>query len=100
MKIGRVSDDTFALFARLWRERGSAYVPQLALILLLVVVIAALPGLGTVGPLALSGLGVGIGVAVTAPERRYLATLGLTPLEARAILARADRTATLEETEA
>lgn len=82
------------------RQAKLVTIVAVVLVVLLVVVIAALPGLGTVGPLALSGLGVGIGVAVTAPERRYLATLGLTPLEARAILARADRTATLEETEA
>lgn len=41
MKIGRVTDDTFALFARVWRERVSAYLPQMAMILALVVVIAA-----------------------------------------------------------
>lgn len=41
MKIGRVTDDTFALFARVWRERGRQYTPQLLAILGLVVVIAA-----------------------------------------------------------
>ncbi|MGO4675844.1 ABC transporter ATP-binding protein [Bosea sp. 2YAB26] len=41
MKIGRVTDDTFALFARVWRERVNAYLPQMAMILALVVVIAA-----------------------------------------------------------
>ena len=41
MKIGRVTDDTFALFARVWRERIRHYRPQLAMILGLVVVIAA-----------------------------------------------------------
>jgi len=41
MKIGRVTDDTFALFARVWRERGRQYTPQLIAILGLVVVIAA-----------------------------------------------------------
>ena len=41
MKIGRVTDDTFALFARVWREQGRRYQPQMAMILGLVVVIAA-----------------------------------------------------------
>ncbi|RYE74123.1 MAG: hypothetical protein EOP19_28280, partial [Hyphomicrobiales bacterium] len=41
MKIGRVTDDTFALFARVWRERGRHYMPQLLAILGLVVLIAA-----------------------------------------------------------
>jgi subfamily B ATP-binding cassette protein MsbA len=41
MKIGRVTDDTFALFARVWREQGRTYIPQMAMILGLVVVIAA-----------------------------------------------------------
>lgn len=41
MKIGRVTDDTLALFARVWRERGRHYLPQLIGILALVVVIAA-----------------------------------------------------------
>jgi subfamily B ATP-binding cassette protein MsbA len=41
MRIGRVTDDTLALFARVWRERGRQYLPQLAAILALVVVIAA-----------------------------------------------------------
>jgi ATP-binding cassette, subfamily B, bacterial MsbA len=41
MKIGRVTDDTLALFARVWRERGRHYTPQLLGILALVVVIAA-----------------------------------------------------------
>ncbi len=53
-----------------------------------------LPGFGAIGPITLSGVGVAIGVAVTAPERRYLATLGLTAPEARTILERADRTGT------
>ncbi|HMS37535.1 MAG TPA: hypothetical protein PKA93_10260 [Arachnia sp.] len=59
-----------------------------------------LPGFGAIGPITLSGVGVAIGVAVTAPERRYLATLGLTAPEARTILERADRTGTPEEREA
>ena len=41
MKIGRVTDDTLALFARVWREQISRYLPQMAMILALVVVIAA-----------------------------------------------------------
>lgn len=41
MKLGRVTDDTLALFARVWRERISAYLPQMAMILGLVIVIAA-----------------------------------------------------------
>ena len=41
MKIGRVTDDTLALFARVWRERGRHYLPQMLTILALVVVIAA-----------------------------------------------------------
>ncbi|MGW9329191.1 ABC transporter ATP-binding protein [Bosea sp. NPDC055594] len=41
MKIGKVTDDTLALFARVWRERISSYLPQIAMILGLVVVIAA-----------------------------------------------------------
>ncbi len=41
MKIGRVTDDTFALFARVWREQARAYLPQMLMILGLVVVIAA-----------------------------------------------------------
>ncbi|PZU92754.1 MAG: ABC transporter permease [Chelatococcus sp.] len=41
MRIGRVTDDTFALFARVWREQVRAYLPQMALILGLVVIIAA-----------------------------------------------------------
>lgn len=41
MKIGRVTDDTLALFARVWRERGRQYLPQMLTILVLVVVIAA-----------------------------------------------------------
>ncbi len=41
MKIGRVTDDTFALFARVWREQGKTYLPQMAMIMGLVVVIAA-----------------------------------------------------------
>ncbi|SFC41773.1 ATP-binding cassette, subfamily B, MsbA [Bosea sp. CRIB-10] len=41
MKIGHVTDDTFALFVRIWRERGRQYLPQLIGILALVVVIAA-----------------------------------------------------------
>jgi subfamily B ATP-binding cassette protein MsbA len=41
MKIGRVTDDTFSLFARVWREQGRTYIPQMAMILGLVVVIAA-----------------------------------------------------------
>lgn len=41
MKIGRVTDDTLALFARVWRERGRQYLPQTLTILALVVVIAA-----------------------------------------------------------
>ncbi|HEV7324265.1 MAG TPA: ABC transporter ATP-binding protein [Bosea sp. (in: a-proteobacteria)] len=41
MKIGRVTDDTLALFARVWRERGRQYLPQMLSILALVVVIAA-----------------------------------------------------------
>lgn len=41
MKIGRVTDDTLALFARVWRERGRQYLPQMLTILALVVVIAA-----------------------------------------------------------
>ena len=45
MKIGRVTDDTLALFARVWRERMGAYLPQIAMILGLVVVIAAMTSL-------------------------------------------------------
>ena len=41
MKIGRVTDDTFALLLRVWREQVKAYLPQMAMILALVVVIAA-----------------------------------------------------------
>ena len=41
MKIGKVTDDTLALFARVWRERIRSYLPQIAMILGLVVVIAA-----------------------------------------------------------
>ena len=41
MKIGKVTDDTLALFARVWRERVRSYLPQIAMILGLVVVIAA-----------------------------------------------------------
>ncbi|AZO80645.1 MULTISPECIES: ABC transporter ATP-binding protein [unclassified Bosea (in: a-proteobacteria)] len=41
MKIGRVTDDTLALFVRVWRERGRQYLPQMLTILALVVVIAA-----------------------------------------------------------
>jgi subfamily B ATP-binding cassette protein MsbA len=41
MKIGRVTDDTLALFARVWREQIRAYLPQMLTILGLVVVIAA-----------------------------------------------------------
>ena len=41
MKIGRVTDDTFALLLRVWREQVRAYLPQMAMILCLVVVIAA-----------------------------------------------------------
>lgn len=41
MKIGRITDDTFALFARVWREQARPYMPQMAMILGLVVVIAA-----------------------------------------------------------
>jgi subfamily B ATP-binding cassette protein MsbA len=41
MKIGRVTDDTFALFLRVWREQVKAYLPQMAMIMALVVVIAA-----------------------------------------------------------
>ncbi|KRE15883.1 ABC transporter permease [Bosea sp. Root381] len=41
MKIGRVTDDTLALFRRVWREQVKAYLPQMAMILGLVVVIAA-----------------------------------------------------------
>nr|WP_047582738.1 ABC transporter ATP-binding protein [Methylobacterium sp. ZNC0032] len=41
MKIGRVTDDTLALFARVWREQIRAYLPQMLMILGLVVVIAA-----------------------------------------------------------
>ncbi|WP_186418182.1 ABC transporter ATP-binding protein [Bosea sp. CS1GBMeth4] len=41
MKIGRVTDDTLALFARVWRERGRHYLPQMLTILGLVVIIAA-----------------------------------------------------------
>jgi subfamily B ATP-binding cassette protein MsbA len=40
MKIGRVTDDTLALFARVWREQISSYLPQMLMILGLVVVIA------------------------------------------------------------
>ena len=41
MKIGRVTDDTFALLLRVWREQVKDYLPQMAMILGLVVVIAA-----------------------------------------------------------
>jgi len=41
MKIGKVTDDTLALFGRVWRERVRSYLPQIAMILGLVVVIAA-----------------------------------------------------------
>lgn len=41
MKLGRVTDDTFALFARVWRERIRGYLPQMAMILGLVIIIAA-----------------------------------------------------------
>lgn len=41
MKIGRVTDDTLALFARVWREQIRGYLPQMLMILGLVVVIAA-----------------------------------------------------------
>ncbi|WP_332682537.1 ABC transporter ATP-binding protein [Bosea sp. (in: a-proteobacteria)] len=41
MKIGKVTDDTLALFARVWRERIRSYLPQIFMILGLVVVIAA-----------------------------------------------------------
>jgi subfamily B ATP-binding cassette protein MsbA len=41
MKIGRVTDDTFALLLRVWREQVRAYLPQMAMIMALVVVIAA-----------------------------------------------------------
>jgi len=41
MKIGRVTDDTLALFLRVWREQVRAYLPQMAMIMALVVVIAA-----------------------------------------------------------
>ena len=41
MRIGKIDDDTFALFARVWRERGRAYLPQIVMILALVIVIAA-----------------------------------------------------------
>ena len=40
MKIGRVTDDTLALFARVWREQIRSYLPQMLMILGLVVVIA------------------------------------------------------------
>ncbi len=41
MKIGRVTDDTLLLFARVWREQIRGYLPQMLMILGLVVVIAA-----------------------------------------------------------
>lgn len=41
MKIGKVTDDTLALFARVWHERVRSYLPQIAMILGLVVIIAA-----------------------------------------------------------
>ncbi|MCU4178811.1 ABC transporter ATP-binding protein [Bosea sp. BH3] len=41
MQIGRVTDDTLALFARVWREQIRSYLPQMAMILALVLVIAA-----------------------------------------------------------
>ena len=41
MKIGRVTDDTLALLLRVWREQVKAYLPQMAMIMALVVVIAA-----------------------------------------------------------
>ena len=41
MKIGRVTDDTLALFARVWREQIKSYLPQMLMILGLVVIIAA-----------------------------------------------------------
>ncbi len=41
MKIGRVTDDTLALFARVWREQIRSYLPQMLMILGLVVIIAA-----------------------------------------------------------
>ena len=41
MKIGRVTDDTLTLFARVWREQIRSYLPQMLMILGLVVVIAA-----------------------------------------------------------
>ncbi|CAH1664281.1 ABC transporter ATP-binding protein [Hyphomicrobiales bacterium] len=41
MKIGRVTDDTLMLFARVWREQIRSYLPQMLTILALVVVIAA-----------------------------------------------------------
>lgn len=41
MKIGRVTDDTLTLFARVWREQIKTYLPQMLMILGLVVVIAA-----------------------------------------------------------
>ena len=41
MKIGRVTDDTFALLLRVWREQVKTYLPQMAMIMALVVVIAA-----------------------------------------------------------
>ena len=82
------------------RQAKLLTIVAVVLVVLLIVVIAALPGFGAIGPITLSGVGVAIGVAVTAPERRYLATLGLTAPEARAILERADRTGTPEEREA
>ena len=48
------------------------------------------PGFRIGSPIALAGLGVLIGIVVTAPERRYLAKLGLTPQQAKDILRRAE----------
>ncbi len=72
------------------QQRNWLIVVLVGAVVLAVVLIAVVPGVGTGAPLALAGVGVLLGVLITAPQRRLLARLGLTREQAIELLRRPD----------
>lgn len=72
------------------QQRNWLIVVLVGAVLLAVILIAVVPGAGTGLTMGLTGLGVLLGVLITAPQRRLLARLGLTREQAIELLRRPD----------
>ena len=72
------------------QQRMWLVVVAVGAVVVAIAVIALVPGARLGAPLALAGVGVFLGVLITAPQRRLQAELGLTREQAVALLSRAD----------